>query len=186
MFTVSRPVSVITQLCRCGLACRRLCGRLPGGSLPVWRRPLQHITPAQTFPRPPTYLVSLQRSVQYIDRSPYRRWLDQLELLLTAIGASFYEGSACYYDDSACHPGLVQWVTDPDTMNGSPLKDGLRSSRKVEKEHEDTVVTLFACSHTITVPGTSKPEPGQRSCLRAVRTPATEPSRRRHHGGRGR
>lgn len=39
-------------------------------------------------------------------RNPYRRWFDQLEPLLNAVGASYYDGSACHLD-------LVQWATDP-------------------------------------------------------------------------
>lgn len=40
------------------------------------------------------------------DRNPYRQWFDQLELILNACGASYYDGSACHLD-------LVQWATDP-------------------------------------------------------------------------
>lgn len=40
------------------------------------------------------------------DRNPYRKWFDQLELILKACGASYYNGSACHLD-------LVQWATDP-------------------------------------------------------------------------
>lgn len=42
----------------------------------------------------------------YFERNPYRRWFDQLELVLTKCGAS-------YYDRSACHLDLVQWATNP-------------------------------------------------------------------------
>lgn len=37
---------------------------------------------------------------------PYRRWFNQLEPILNAAGAS-------YYDRSACHLDLVQWSTSP-------------------------------------------------------------------------
>jgi len=42
----------------------------------------------------------------YFQRNPYRRWFDQLERVLQACGASYYDGSACHLD-------LVQWATDP-------------------------------------------------------------------------
>jgi len=47
------------------------------------------------------------------DRNPYRKWFDQLELILRACGAS-------YYNDSACHLDLVQWATDPTWANLRP------------------------------------------------------------------
>ena len=42
----------------------------------------------------------------YFQRNPYRRWFDQLEPLVKACGASYYDGSGCHLD-------LVQWATDP-------------------------------------------------------------------------
>ena len=42
----------------------------------------------------------------YFQRNPYRRWFDQLELILAQCNASYYDGSACHLD-------LVQWATDP-------------------------------------------------------------------------
>ena len=39
------------------------------------------------------------------ERNPYRRWFDRLEPLLKAIGASYYDGTACHLD-------LVQWATN--------------------------------------------------------------------------
>jgi len=42
----------------------------------------------------------------YFQANPYRRWFDQLERVLKAVGASYYDGSACHLD-------LVQWATDP-------------------------------------------------------------------------
>ena len=42
----------------------------------------------------------------YFQRNPYRRWFDQFHPVLTACGASYYDGSACHLD-------LVQWATDP-------------------------------------------------------------------------
>lgn len=42
----------------------------------------------------------------YFQRKPYQPWFDQLESVLRAAGAS-------YYDLSACHLDLVQWATDP-------------------------------------------------------------------------
>ena len=42
----------------------------------------------------------------YFRRNPLRQWFDQLERILKAIGASYYDGSACHLD-------LVQWATDP-------------------------------------------------------------------------
>lgn len=41
----------------------------------------------------------------YFQRNPYRRWFDQLEPVLKACGASYYDGTACHLD-------LVQWATD--------------------------------------------------------------------------
>lgn len=43
---------------------------------------------------------------RYFQRQPYRQWFDQLEIVLRACGAS-------YYDETACHLDLVQWATDP-------------------------------------------------------------------------
>lgn len=43
---------------------------------------------------------------QYFQRNPYRFWFDHLEQILQAMGASYYDGSACHLD-------LVQWATDP-------------------------------------------------------------------------
>ena len=42
----------------------------------------------------------------YFHRNPYRKWFDQLEMILNAYGVSYYNGSACHLD-------LVQWATDP-------------------------------------------------------------------------
>jgi len=42
----------------------------------------------------------------YFSGNPYRRWFDQLELILTPCCASYYDGSACHLD-------LVQWATNP-------------------------------------------------------------------------
>ncbi len=42
----------------------------------------------------------------YFQRNPYRGWFDQLEPVLKACGASYYDGTACHLD-------LVQWATDP-------------------------------------------------------------------------
>ena len=42
----------------------------------------------------------------YFQANPYSRWFDQLEPVLQAVGASYYDGSACHLD-------LVQWATDP-------------------------------------------------------------------------
>ncbi len=42
----------------------------------------------------------------YFQHNPYRRWFDQLEQVLQACGASYYDGSACHLD-------LVQWATNP-------------------------------------------------------------------------
>ena len=47
---------------------------------------------------------------EYFRRNPYRAWFDQLGEILRAMGASYYDGSACHLD-------LVQWATDP-TWNG--------------------------------------------------------------------
>lgn len=53
----------------------------------------------------------------YFGRNPYRRWFDQLDLILKACEASYYDGSACHLD-------LVQWTTDPTWSN---LSDSIRS-----------------------------------------------------------
>ena len=43
----------------------------------------------------------------YFQRNPYRLWFDPLDQLLgAALGASYYDGTACHLD-------LVQWATDP-------------------------------------------------------------------------
>ncbi len=49
----------------------------------------------------------------YFARNPYRKWFDQLELILNVCGASYYNGSACHLD-------LVQWATDPTWSNLRP------------------------------------------------------------------
>lgn len=49
----------------------------------------------------------------YFHRNPYRGWFNQLEPLLNACNAS-------YYNDSACHLDLVQWATDPTWGNLRP------------------------------------------------------------------
>lgn len=50
--------------------------------------------------------VVADECASYFDRNPYRRWFDQLEPILNAVGSS-------YYDRTACHLDLVQWATDP-------------------------------------------------------------------------
>lgn len=42
----------------------------------------------------------------YFKRAPYRRWFDQLDYVLGALGDSYYGGTACHLD-------LVQPATDP-------------------------------------------------------------------------
>jgi hypothetical protein len=42
----------------------------------------------------------------YFGRKPYHHWFDQLDYILAACGASYYNGSACHLD-------LIQWATDP-------------------------------------------------------------------------
>ena len=49
----------------------------------------------------------------YFQRNPYRNWFGQLEPIVKAIGASYYNGSACHLD-------LVQWATDPTWGNLQP------------------------------------------------------------------
>jgi len=51
----------------------------------------------------------------YFQRNPYSRWFDQLSPMLSAVGASFYDGTACHLD-------LVQWSTDP-TWSGLPASE---------------------------------------------------------------
>jgi hypothetical protein len=42
----------------------------------------------------------------YVQRSPYRLWLDPLDQMLPAgLGASYCDGAACHLD-------LIQWATD--------------------------------------------------------------------------
>ncbi|MEA1949849.1 MAG: hypothetical protein U9N87_00575 [Planctomycetota bacterium] len=60
----------------------------------------------------------------YFHRNPYRRWFDQLEPLLNAMGAS-------YYDATACHLDLVQWATDPTWGKLSPADRKLMLSEDV-------------------------------------------------------
>jgi hypothetical protein len=43
---------------------------------------------------------------EYFKRNPYRGWFDQLDRVLRAVDASYYNGTACHLD-------LVQWATDP-------------------------------------------------------------------------
>jgi hypothetical protein len=50
-----------------------------------------------------------QRCNSYFHGNPYS-WFARLEEVLQAIGAS-------YYEDTACHLDLTQWATDP-TWNG--------------------------------------------------------------------
>ena len=50
-----------------------------------------------------------RRCNAYFHGNPYR-WFDRLEELITTVGAS-------YFDDTACHLDLSQWATDP-TWNG--------------------------------------------------------------------
>lgn len=52
---------------------------------------------------------------RYFQRNPYRQWFDQLESVLIACGASYYDGSACHLD-------LVQWATDPTWGRLRPAK----------------------------------------------------------------
>ena len=40
------------------------------------------------------------------NRNPYRRWFDQLNIILKECNSSYYDGSACHLD-------LVQWATNP-------------------------------------------------------------------------
>ena len=47
-----------------------------------------------------------ERCNGYFQGNPYRRWFDLLEEVLNAVGASYYDGSACHLD-------LSQWATDP-------------------------------------------------------------------------
>jgi hypothetical protein len=56
---------------------------------------------------PPSAVEAVwQGCIDYFARNPYRRWFDQLEVVLGHVGASYYAGSACHLD-------LVQWATDP-------------------------------------------------------------------------
>jgi hypothetical protein len=48
----------------------------------------------------------VQRCNGYFQGNPYRRWFDRLEDVLRAVGASYYDGTACHLD-------LSQWATDP-------------------------------------------------------------------------
>lgn len=54
----------------------------------------------------------------YFLRRPYRRWFDPLENILSSLGVS-------YYDRSACHLDLVQWATDPVWAKLSPNRKQL-------------------------------------------------------------
>jgi hypothetical protein len=42
----------------------------------------------------------------YFQQRPYRRWFDRLEKILSPLGKS-------YYNVTACHLDFVQWATDP-------------------------------------------------------------------------
>jgi hypothetical protein len=56
---------------------------------------------------------------EYFQRNPYRAWFDQLDEILRAIGASYYDGSACHLD-------LVQWATDPSVVRRRLLGEDSR------------------------------------------------------------
>lgn len=43
---------------------------------------------------------------KYFAGNPYRRWFDQLEIVLGYQGASYYDGTACHLD-------ISQWATNP-------------------------------------------------------------------------
>ncbi|HEV8297071.1 MAG TPA: hypothetical protein VGQ20_07240, partial [Acidimicrobiales bacterium] len=72
----------------------------------------------------------LDECLTYFQRNPYRRWFDQLDVLLRGIDVSYYDGTACHLD-------LVPWATDP-TWGGldvrtrrALLDDGVPMLRKL-------------------------------------------------------
>jgi hypothetical protein len=77
----------------------------------------------------------------YFHRRPYERWFDPLDKLLrAALGASYYDGSACHLD-------LVQWATDPvwsripSSGRRALLNDGVPHLRaQLQREHVRLVV----------------------------------------------
>ena len=78
----------------------------------------------------------------YFIVNPYRKWFDPLDRLLTdAVGASYYDGTACHLD-------LVQWATDPIWRNlpgGARqvlLLDGVPHLRKQLRQENIRLVLL--------------------------------------------
>jgi len=59
-----------------------------------------HNAPTETIER------VLARCNGYFAGNPYRKWFDQLEVILNGVGSSYYDGTACHLD-------LSQWATDP-------------------------------------------------------------------------
>jgi len=47
-----------------------------------------------------------EECAEYFERNPYRKWFDQLEVMLNSLDASYYKRTACHLD-------LVQWATEP-------------------------------------------------------------------------
>ena len=83
----------------------------------------------------------LQDCDAYFTRNPYRRWFDQLEIVLNQCRASYYNGTACHLD-------LVQWATDPTWGRLQPkavrqrLLDADTSFLSEQLSHENILVLL--------------------------------------------
>lgn len=76
----------------------------------------------------------------YFHKNPYRRWFDPLDEVLTGLGVS-------YYDDTACHLDIVQWATDPvwGKMTDRVAKDALLTdgvSHLQAQLHNSAVTTI--------------------------------------------
>lgn len=79
----------------------------------------------------------------YFAVNPYRRWFDPLDKLMSdAVGASYYDGTACHLD-------LVQWATDPvwgqlhdKTLRNTLLDDGVPHLR-AQLRHENIRLVLL-------------------------------------------
>lgn len=63
----------------------------------------------------------VRRCSRYFQGNPYTGWFGRLEETLQAVGASYYDGTACHLD-------LSQWATDP-TWNRLPSDARARLTR---------------------------------------------------------
>jgi hypothetical protein len=110
---------------------------------------------------------------RYFFKNPYRRWFNVLESFVVALGASYYNGTACHLD-------LAQWATYPtwgdlsDLAQRQLLADGkaflswqleqrririlLLNGRGVVSVFSETMGVPFVTAHTIPGPVHRKAE----------------------------